>query len=95
MMMQMAFFEALVRGYLEAAGGFLTHAEKKHLAVAGKLLTFEQGVRFLVDYLAGDTYYKVHREGHNLNRCRTQFKLVESMEEQEVAMSRIVESLGG
>ena len=94
-MMQMAFFEALVRGYLEAAGGFLTHAEKKHLAVAGKLLTFEQGVRFLADYLAGDTYYKVHREGHNLDRCRTQFKLVESMEEQEVAMSRIVESLGG
>ena len=76
--MNFSMFEALVRGYLEAAGTFLTNAEKRHLAFSGKLITFEIGVRFLTDYLTGDTYFKVHREGHNLDRCRTQFKLVES-----------------
>jgi hypothetical protein len=57
------------------------------------LITFEIGTRFLTDYLSGDTYFKVHREGHNLDRCRTQFKLVESIEEQEERMNRLVESL--
>jgi Ser/Thr protein kinase RdoA (MazF antagonist) len=88
-------FEALVRGYLESAGGFLTPAEKQHLAFSGKLITFETGIRFLADYLAGDTYFKVHREGHNLDRCRTQFKLVESIERQEEQMNRTVESITG
>lgn len=86
-------FEALVRGYLESAGGFLTAEEKRHLAFSGKLITFEIGVRFLTDYLSGDTYFKVHREGQNLDRCRTQFKLVESIERQEEAMHRLVEKL--
>jgi hypothetical protein len=88
--MQFPMFAALARGYLEAAGGFLTEAEKQHLIFAGKLITFEQGIRFLADYLAGDTYYKIHREGHNLDRCRTQFKLIESMEQQEDAMNRLI-----
>ena len=61
--MQFPLFEALVRGYLDAADGFLTAAEKKYLAFSGKLITFEIGIRFLADYLAGDTYFKVHREG--------------------------------
>ncbi len=91
--MQFPMFEALVRGYLESAGSFLTETEKQHLAFSGKLITFEIGVRFLTDYLAGDTYFKVHREGHNLDRCRTQFKLVESIEKQEEAMHRLVETL--
>ena len=91
--MQFPMFEALLRGYLSAAGGFLTEAEKHHLSVAGKLITFEQGIRFLTDYLAGDTYYKVYRDGHNLDRCRTQFKLIESIEEQEDAMVRLVNEL--
>ena len=91
--MQFAMFEALVRGYLQAAGGFLTKAEKQHLAFSGKLITFEQGIRFLADYLAGDTYYKVHREGQNLDRCRTQFKLMKSIEEQEERMERLMESM--
>jgi hypothetical protein len=47
----------------------------------------------LTDYLAGDTYFKVHREGHNLDRCRTQFKLIESIEQQEEKMERLVESI--
>ena len=91
--MQFPMLEALVRGYLQSAGGFLTKAEKQMLAFSGKLITFEIGIRFLTDYLAGDTYFKVHREGHNLDRCRTQFKLVESIEAQEERMERLVESI--
>ena len=93
--MQFPFFEALVRGYLESAGAFLTPAEKRFLAFSGKLITFEIGIRFLTDHLAGDTYFKVHRDGHNLDRCRTQFKLVESIERQEEKMNRLVESIAG
>ncbi len=91
--MQFSMFEALVRGYMSSAGEFLTREEKALLAFSGKLITFEIGTRFLTDYLAGDTYFKVHREGHNLDRSRTQFKLVESIEEQEERMNRLVESL--
>ncbi len=93
--LQFPMFEALVRGYLSSAGSFLTKAEKQHLAFSGKLITFEIGVRFLTDYLAGDTYFKVHRNGHNLDRCRTQFKLVESIEQQEERMERLVETVAG
>jgi len=92
--MQYSMFEAIVRGYFEGADGFLTKEEKNHLVLAGKLITFEQGIRFLTDYLAGDSYYKTHREGHNLDRCRTQFKLIESIEEQEEKMERLVRSVG-
>ncbi|CAN5461282.1 phosphotransferase [soil metagenome] len=92
--MEFPLFEALLRGYLVSTGGFLTRAEKDHLVVAGKLITFEIGLRFLTDYLAGDTYYKVHRPDHNLDRCRTQFRLVRSIEQQEDAMERLVRSLG-
>jgi hypothetical protein len=91
--MQFPMFEALVRGYLASAGGFLTKAEKSYLAFSSKLITFEIGIRFLADYLAGDTYFRVHREGHNLDRCRTQFKLIQSIEQQEEAMNRLVESI--
>ncbi len=91
--MQFPMFEALVRGYLASAGDFLTKAEKQFLAFSGKLITFEIGIRFLTDFLSGDVYFKVHREGHNLDRCRTQFKLVESIEQQEEQMNRLVESL--
>jgi hypothetical protein len=93
--MQFPLFEALVRGYLATAGVFLSETEKKFLAFSGKLITFEVGIRFLADYLAGDTYFKIHREGHNLDRCRTQFKLVESIELQEEKMNRLVESIAG
>jgi aminoglycoside phosphotransferase (APT) family kinase protein len=92
--MQFPLFEALVRGYIESAGGFLTAAERQYIAFSGKLITLEIGIRFLADHLAGDTYFKVHREGHNLDRCRTQFRLVESIEMQEEKMNRLVESLG-
>lgn len=93
--MQFPMFEALVRGYLTTAAEFLTPAEKKFLPFSGKLITFEIGLRFLTDFLAGDAYFKVHRENHNLDRCRTQFKLVESIGRQEEQMSRLVESIEG
>ena len=86
-------FDALVRGYLSSAGGFLTKDERKLLAFSSKLITFEIGIRFLADHLSGDTYFKIHREGHNLDRCRAQFRLLESIERQEERMERLVDSL--
>ncbi len=91
--MQLPMFEALVRGYLSSAGEFLTKKELQHLAFAGRLITFEMGIRFLTDFLNGDTYFRVHRARHNLDRCRTQFKLVESIARQEEEMNRLVESI--
>jgi Ser/Thr protein kinase RdoA (MazF antagonist) len=87
-------FEAVARGYLSAAGSFLTPAEKDSLAVAGRLITFELALRFLTDYLNGDTYFKVHRPAHNLDRCRAQFALVASLEVQESAMRQLLRSIG-
>lgn len=91
--MQFPMFEALARGYLTSASSFLTKAEKSFLAFSGKLITFEIGIRFLRDYLVGDSYFKVHREGHNLDRCRTQFKLVDSIAQQEERMAQLIEGL--
>ena len=90
---QMPMFESLARGYLSAAGNFLTPVEKSYLAFSGKLITFTIGIRFLTDYLAGDTYFRVHRPHHNLDRCRTQFKLVQSIAEQEEAMQKLVDGI--
>ncbi len=89
--MQMPMFEALARSYLEATRDFLTPAERKYLAFAGRLITYIIGIRFLTDYLRGDVYFRVHRPAHNLDRCRTQFKLVQSIMEQEPAMQRFVD----
>ncbi len=91
--MNLPMFEVLARGYAEQSKHFLTSTEKEHLAFAAKLITFEQFIRFLTDNLAGDVYYKVHREGHNLDRSRTQMKLVQSIIEQEEAMNRAVERI--
>ncbi|MFA6564474.1 MAG: aminoglycoside phosphotransferase family protein [Verrucomicrobiia bacterium] len=91
--MQMPMFEALARGYVGAAKGFLTPVEKSYLAFSGKLITFTIGIRFLADYLAGDTYFRVHRPHHNLDRCRTQFKLVQSIAAQEEAMQKLVDGI--
>ena len=88
-------FEALARGYLSAAGRFLNPAEKSFIAFSGKLITFTIGLRFLTDYLSGDTYFRVHRPAHNLDRCRTQFKLIESIQEQEEALEKLVQRLDG
>src|SRR5437899_3094408 len=91
--MQMPMFRKLAEGYLSTAGQFLTRTEKSYIAFSGKLITYEIGIRFLTDYLSGDTYFRIHRSGHNLDRCRTQFKLVESIERQEELMQKYVDRL--
>jgi len=91
--MQMPMFKKLAEGYLSTAGQFLTKAEKSYIAFSGKLITYEIGIRFLTDFLSGDTYFRIHRPGHNLDRCRTQFKLVESIERQEETMQKYVNRL--
>jgi len=91
--MHMPIFKKLAEGYLSTAGPFLTRAETALLAFSGKLITFEIGIRFLTDFLSGDTYFRIHRPGHNLDRCRTQFKLVESIEQQEKTMQKYVSGL--
>ena len=91
--MQMPMFKMLTRGYLAAAGQFLTRRERALIAFAGKLITFETGLRFLTDYLSGDVYFRTHRPDHNRDRCRTQFKLTESIEQQESAMQKFADGL--
>lgn len=83
-------FEAYTKGFLEGCAGKLTDVEVKMLPMGAKLMTFECGMRFLTDYLQGDTYFKIHREGHNLDRCRCQFALVKDMEAKWDAMAKIV-----
>ena len=83
-------FEALVQGYLAAARPFLNAAELAHLAVSGQVITFEIGIRFLTDYLAGDTYFKIKRPHHNRDRAANQFALVQSLESQRAAMEALV-----
>lgn len=84
-------YEALVQGYLSETREFLVPAELDNMAFSGQLITLEMGIRFLTDFLNGDVYYKVHREGHNLDRCRTQFKLVEEMEKLKEEMQKVVQ----
>ncbi len=83
-------FEALVKGYLSTAT-FLNDAERANLAFSGKLLTLECGIRFLTDHLNGDTYFKIHRPLHNLDRCRNQFAFVRALEHHMNAMEDIVD----
>ena len=83
-------FEAYTKGYLEAAGTVLTEKEKEYLPWGAKLMTLECGIRFLTDYLQGDTYFKVSRPLQNLERARTQFKLVADMEAAWDQMNAIV-----
>jgi len=91
--MQFSMFEALLRGYLSSAGAFLSPLERELLPFGGKLITLETGVRFLTDYLSGDVYFKTHRVGHNLERCRAQFKLVESIEDQYDRMMELLKKI--
>jgi hypothetical protein len=87
---RLGIFEALVQGYLSAARPFLNAAEIAHLAFSGRLITLEIGMRFLTDFLQGDTYFKTKRPGHNLDRARNQFALLRSMEARQAEMEAIV-----
>lgn len=91
--MQIEIFEPLVRGYLSQASQFLNAFEMKQLVFSCKVIVLEIGMRFLTDFLQGDIYFKTQREGHNLDRCRAQFKLLTSIEEQEESMEDIVASI--
>ncbi|MCB1230853.1 MAG: aminoglycoside phosphotransferase family protein [Verrucomicrobiae bacterium] len=84
-------FEALVRGYLREADAFLTEADRFYLYDSVRLIAFELGLRFFADYLAGDVYFKVNYDGHNLNRARVQLALCESIEARESKMRRALE----
>lgn len=86
----LALFEIYTKGYLTGCDGRLTEKEIALLPMGAKVMTYECGMRFLTDYLQGDVYYKIHREHHNLDRCRTQFKLVYEMESQWERMQEIV-----
>lgn len=86
----MGLFEVYTKGFIEGCGGKLTEKEIELLPMGAKVMTFECGMRFLTDYLQGDTYFKIHREGHNLDRCRTQLKLVADMEKKWDTMQEIV-----
>ena len=88
--LSLARYEAFARGFLEACGKALTPKEIETLPWGAKLMTLECGVRFLTDYLEGDTYFRIHRPGHNLDRTRTQFALVADMEKKWAQMCDIV-----
>lgn len=88
--MHLQLFEALVEGYLDAAATFLTEAEISLMPLSGLVITVETGLRFLTDHLSGDEYFKVHRPGQNLDRCRTQFALAASIAEQQDDMELVI-----
>lgn len=86
-------FKAIVKGFLRGAGAGINTVERDHLVFAARMMTQLIGMRFLTDHLMGDTYFKVRREGHNLDRCRRQFKMVRSIVENEERMRRMVEAV--
>ena len=92
--MSLDMFRIFTKGFLTACTT-LTDKELEMLPMGAKTMTMECGVRFLTDYLDGDHYFAVHREGQNLDRCRTQFKLVRDMESKWEAMHTIVKEVSG
>ena len=91
--LSLEYYRAYAQGFLDACGGNLVRQEIDTLPLGAKLMTLECGIRFLTDYLSGDTYFRIHRPGHNLDRCRTQFKLVADMESKWDAMGEIIQTV--
>ena len=89
----MEIYGAYVKGYLKNAQHFVTSEEKEFLALSAKYMTFIMALRFLTDYLNGDTYYKIHHEHHNLQRTRAQIKLIESMSLHFSQMQDLIDEL--
>ena len=89
----MGLFELYSKGFIEGCAGKLTDTEIKMMPMGAMVMTFECGMRFFTDYLQGDTYFKIHRKNQNLDRCRTQFKLVKDMEEKYSIMEEIIHNL--
>ncbi len=86
-------FEMYARGFAKGCDGRLTDTEVSLLAAGARVMTFECGMRFLTDYLNGDTYFKIHREEQNLDRCRAQFVLLLDMEKKREEMDGIIETV--
>ena len=84
-------FDVYARGFIEGCGGALTDLEIDMLPMGAILMTFENGIRFLTDHLEGDHYFHIHREGHNLDRCRTQLTLVKDIQEILPQMNAIIQ----
>jgi hypothetical protein len=85
-------FQGLVRGYLKGVNGLLEDREIELMALAPRVIALTLGIRFLTDYINGDVYFVTQYPQHNLDRSRTQFKIVESLERRERAMDAIVRS---
>ena len=83
-------FEVYTKGFIEECGDALTDLELDLLPMGAILMTFECGIRFLTDHLEGDHYFRIHREGHNLDRARTQLVLVKDMEEKLPQMNEVI-----
>ena len=91
--MSLDMFRAYIEGYLSERAATLSESEWEWLAFSGRFITFEQVLRFLMDYIDGDKYYKIKYPEHNLVRTRAQYKLLQSMEEQYDQMVAIVKGL--
>ena len=91
--MNIDMFRAYAEGYLSERKDTLTQSEKDWLAFSGLYITYEQVLRFLMDYIDGDKYYRIHYPDHNLDRTRAQYKLLQSMEAQYEQMQQIVQEL--
>ncbi len=85
-------FEIFTKGCLDSMGSTLTETELRLMPISAAIMTYECGIRFLEDHLNGDTYFKVHRENHNLDRARTQFKLVSDIEQNLETMHSFIKS---
>lgn len=88
--LSLAFFKAYLDGYMEGAGETLTKEEIALFPEAGMLMTYECGIRFLTDFLNGDTYFKIFYPNHNLVRAKDQFALVEDMKKKLPQMRELV-----
>lgn len=93
--MNVEMFEAFTKGYLEETSWFLTEKELEYLAFSARYITYEQVLRFLMDYIDGDRYYKIKSPEHNLLRTRAQYKLLQSMEAQYTVMQQKVRKYSG
>jgi hypothetical protein len=87
-------FAALARGFVDGAKDALSPAERALLVTGAEVIVYEQALRFLGDHLDGDRYYRTTRPGHNLDRARTQIRLLEGLEAAGPELRRIVSALG-
>lgn len=88
----MKIYRAFVEGYLSTAGKFLNETERSLIAYGGRLMTYMQTVRFLADYINGDTYFRVHHPEHNLQRTRAQFRYLQCLEEKTEEMEALLKA---